>query len=268
MKYKKTIIIFGLLLILSILSFFIFYKVQESPENTLPKEFSMYSSINPLVLFRFKVEGEKAFVTSFELANDKSKEIFNDTDFLDMELMYAIELYGDKATEANITFTTINIWTTWDNKDYFQSDKYHLNISIVDNDFLQKVPETIKAELQLHKNYYLIGDEHNYRIVFKENGKLEFHIDTHETELCDEWQDCSTVTIEEETFTGGSEYVTYTLKDNELMIQGDDIHGYQGWIYAYDKCEILYNRIKCDYYNGFHSTIPKYVSTSYYEIRD
>lgn len=238
--------------------------------------FEIYVKINPLISFKFKLENDEVIVTDYKLENDKANEIFADIDFKNKTLMEAIELYGDKVSDTGISFNTIYIWTTWDNKEYFKSEKYNLDVTIVDDEEMKNIPQDTLPKLKYNERYYLIDDglnedaKHGFSITFKENGELEYHIDSEYTvHSCDDYDPgyCIDITFNDEMYNNQAKQHEYTLDGDFVTISGRDGEFYQGWYKAYDKCEILFNRIKCDNYNAYHGTEATYQYTRYYELK-
>ncbi len=245
-------------------------KIKENEKEKKPSSSELYLKINPLVWFNFKVEDDTVTVTDYKLENDKAQEIFKDTDFKNMDLMDAIELYGDKVVESGIEFTTIYVWTTWNNKEYFKSEKYNLDVTILNQEELKDVPQDILPELKYNERYYQVDDEHGYSIVFKENGVLEYHIDNEYTiRSCDEYEptDCFDLTFNDEMYANMASLHQYSLNGNLITITGKEGEFYQGWYKAYDQCEVQFNRIKCDNYNAYHGDVAEYQYTRYYELK-
>lgn len=238
--------------------------------------FEIYVKINPLISFSFKVQNDEVIVTDYKLENDKAREIFSDIDFKNKTLLEAIELYGDKVSEEKIDFTTIYIWTNWNNKDYFKSEKYNLDVIIVDDEEMKDVPQQTLSNLKYNERYYLVDDglsddaKHGFSITFKENGELEYHLDSNYTiEVCDQCEAdyCEDVEISDEMYINQSKLHEYTIDGNYATIGAKDGGFYHGWYKSYDKCEVLFNRIKCDNYNAYHGTEATYQYTRYYELK-
>lgn len=247
------------------------YLVLSNKTEKEPVVQEIYLKVNPLVLFNFTVENDIATVTDFKLENDKAREIFKETDFKGMNLIEAIELYGDKVTEKKIEFTKIYVWTTWDNKEYFKSEKYDLDVTVVDRETIKNIPQQTIPELKYNVKYYYTEEEHGYSITFKENGVLEYHLDETFTEhLCDDHDPdyCYDYTYKDENYADLTDKYQYRFDGDYIFIEGKEGVFYQGWWNAYDKCEVQFNRLKCDNYNSYHDLGPaQYTYTSYYEIR-
>jgi len=207
--------------------------------------------VNPLIKFEFKYTDDKAIINNFELINDKAREIFKEMDFINMDLNEAIDIYGDGLKKNEIIFSTINVFTNWDNKDYFKSKKYNINVEIVDTEFLEDIEENTSEELVLNKKYYKLENNFKYDyIVFKEDGKMEYSVDG--------------VVFE----TDSDVYPHhYTLEDDSVMLRGNEMRGYFGWIFSHDECKILYEKIACDYYLDTNYDLKEeFIRTEYYEI--
>lgn len=246
-------------------------KQKKKEKENIQSSGDIYIKINPLVWFNFKVQDDTVTVTDYKLENDKAREIFKEVDFKNLDLMKAIELYGDKVSENGIEFTTIYVWTTWNNKEYFKSKKYNLDVTVVDEEKLKDIPQDSLPTLKYNKKYYQVDDEHGYNIVFKENGVLEYHIDNEYTvHQCDEYEptDCYDLTFNDEMYMNMAQLHQYSLDGNIITISGKDGEFYQGWHMAYDKCEVQFNRIKCDNYNAYHGNVAEYQYTKYYELRN
>lgn len=134
---------------------------------------------------------------------------------------------------------------------------------------------------QMNKKYYQVGNEYDYSMTFKEDGKIEYHVIEHKETFCDdigcsldgqfEENDpscCDEYTINDETYTYSTENNFYKLDGNKIIITAKEGEFYQGWYYSYDECLILPNGLKCDNYNAYHGNEPLYAYTEYYELRD
>lgn len=243
-------------------------KVEERKEEK-PTVFELYAKVNPLVKFTFETT-EIPKVTEFDLVNDKAKEIFENVDFKEMELMKAIELYGTMLKTAKIEFETITIFTTWENTEYFKSDLYRLKVEKKDN--LDNIEGLTKPQLLYNQKYYNIDDtEHEFNITFKEGGVLEYHIkEPYTQESCDQCipDECTTITIDDEMYANKASIEMYYMDGEYVMITGKPGEYYTGWYKAYDKCTIGYRSIQCDYYNAYHGTVAEKQYSTYYEIRN
>lgn len=268
---KKGIIISIVLVVVIIVGVFLIMTRQNNNQgNKDDITYEMYLKVNPLVLFDFKVENEEAVVTDFKLDNDKARELFVNIDFKGMNLITAIEIYGDKLKESKIEFTNIYIWTTWDNKQYFENSKYKLDVTIVKSEEIQNVPQNTIPKLQYDTKYYKVLDEHGFNIVFKENGVLEYHVDTpYSQKVCDEFvpSACFDFTFDDNYYKEEASSNMYVIEGDTVTLKAKEGEDYWGWTNSYAKCEILFNRIKCDVYNGFHDSNASYVRTEYYEIK-
>lgn len=263
---------------LLVLLFIILCTVGCSKKEAVPEKtsFEIYLKINPLISFQFKVQKDEVIVTDFKLENDKARKIFGDIDFKNKTLLEAIELYGDKVSEEKIDFTTIYVWTNWDNKEYFKSEKYNLDVTVVSDEEMKDVPQKTLSNLKLNERYYLVGDEsnddvkHGFSITFKENGELEYHLDSEYTvRSCDQCipDECTDITVSDEMYSNEAKEYQYTIDGDFVTIGAKDGEFYHGWYKSYDKCEILFNRIKCDNYNAYHGTEATYQYTMYYELK-
>ena len=264
MKKIWTLIILFVVILGGIGSYFLFFNKGGQKEVL----YDVHLKVNPLVTFKSKVVEDKHIVVSYTLVNDKAREIFSGVDFNNMELILAIELYGDKVKESKIEFTNIYLWTSIVDKDYFKSDKYNINYNLIDENFGDVFDKT-KNELKYNTKYYLIDDEHGYNMMFKEDGVIEYHVDKAYTEeICDEFDDsyCFDYTFDDKYYSNVSKLHQYRIDGNYVIIEAKDGEFYNGWHMSYDKCEIMFNRLKCDNYNAYHSNTPKYQYTVYYEV--
>lgn len=255
MKKKKTLGIVAItLMILGVsIIFLVANKYSKKPSET-KTTYEIAFKVNPLIKFKFTYEDEKAIITNFELINDKAKELFSGVDFISMEVNAAIELYGNKLSEAEIMFNTINIFTDWNNIEYFKSEKYNINTEVVDTKFLEDIFNNTKNELVLNKKYYSLNDESNYKyIIFKENGKMAYKVSGFEGEM----------------ETDSDIYPHhYSQNKDSITLEGSEDRGYFGWIFSHEECTILYNMISCDYYLDTNYDLKEeFIKTEYYEIR-
>lgn len=255
MKNKTVLTIVAIIIIfLGIcITFWLINKYSNKPKEEKNTTYEVAFKVNPLVKFKFTYENDEAIINNAELTNDKAKEIFAEVDFISMKLNDAIILYGDKLSESEIVFNTINIFTNWDNKDYFKAEKYNINVEVVDTKYLQDIFNNTKNELVLNKKYYSLNDKSNYKyIIFKENGKMAYKVSGYE-----------------EMETDSDIYPHhYTLNENGLALKGNEERGYFGWIFSHEECTILYNMIACDYYLDTNYDLKEeFIKTEYYEIR-
>jgi len=176
-----------------------------------------------------------------------------------MELIKAIELYGTMLKTAKIEFEIINIFTTWENTDYFQSDLYRLKVEKVDS--LENIEEITKPQLLYNQKYYNIDDkEHDFNITFKEGGILEYYIKEPYTEkFCDQCipDKCIEQTVNDEMYANKADKEMYYIDGEYVIIIGKPEEYYTGWK-AYDKCTVGYQSIRCDYYNAYQGTVAEY----------
>lgn len=258
-KKKEIISFIVTTIMLLILTIFISIYIldqdkKNKPDKSEPEEivYELSFKVNPLINFTFSVNNDSAIIKSFNLVNDQAKEIFTGTDFTDMEINEALDLYGDKLEESGIVFTIINVWTTWNNKDYFKSDKYNVNVNTVNKNFIENIESNTSDTLVLNKKYYSLNKNSKYDyIIFKDNGNMEYSID------------------EEIFMTEEEKNYYYTSIDNKLTISSKDENGYFKDPLSYDECQILYSRLKCDYYKDINNDNQvDYVSTEYFEVRN
>lgn len=259
---KIFILVASVVVLLGSILAFVFLKGED-------KIYEVHVKINPLITFKSKNVDDKYIVVDYTLVNDKAKEIFSAIDFKDMELILAIELYGEEVRNAKIEFNNIYLWTTIDDKDYFKSDKFDIKYNLIDDNF-GDIFDNTKNELLYDTKYYLVDDKYGYNIIFKENGVIEYHVDKSYTEkICDEFDDsnCFDYTVDDKMYADVAKTHQYRIDGNYVIVEAKDGEFYNGWYMSYDKCEIMFNRLKCDNYNAYHSNTPKYQYTVYYEVR-
>jgi len=141
----------------------------------------------------------------------------------------------------------------------------------VDNETIKNIPQETIPNLKYNTKYYDTENKYGFSITFKENGILEYHLDTPHTEhFCDDHdQDyCYDSEFTDEGYADLTNKYQYRLDGDYIIIEGREGIYYQGWWNAYDKCEVQFNRLKCDHYNSYHDLGPaQYIYTTYYEIR-
>lgn len=258
MKKKRVLEIVSIILItLGVSIIFLSvnkYSYKPNEQKNDKPTYEVAFKVNPLIKFKFTYVNNKAIINDFELINDKAKEIFSNENFTSMELNDAIELYGRKLSEAEIIFNTINIFTDWNKIEYFKSEKYNINVEVVDTKFLEDIFNNTKNELVLNKKYYSLNDESNYKyIIFKENGKMAYKVSGFEGEM----------------ETDSDIYPHhYSQNKDSITLEGSEDRGYFGWIFSHEECTILYNMISCDYYLDTNYDLKEeFIKTEYYEIR-
>ena len=134
---KILFIILGFLILLLIaLGLFFINKDNNDKNNNLEnrklieKTYTMYVKINPLIRLEFKEtfyecindKGEKEVCSSveeevinYELVNNDAKEIYYNTDLLGKNILDALVVLCDTATDNDIFFTDFKIITDWEN---------------------------------------------------------------------------------------------------------------------------------------------------------
>lgn len=265
MKKKLLLVVLFLLVLFGVVGYFVF---RDSDGILNANIYELHLKVNSLVTFKFKKNNDNYVITDFVLVDDKAKEIFSSVDFIGMDLISAIDFYGDKVASSKIVFSNIYVFTNFDNVEYFKSDKYNLKVKIIDDDFKGILDET-KAVLKYNTKYYLMGDKHGYSITFLDDGVLEYHVDNEYSEkICDEFDssNCYDLVYNDAMYADIASTHQYRLDGNYVIIEGKDGVFYNGWYYSYDKCEIMFNKIKCDNYNAYHGTVAQYQYTHYYEI--
>ncbi len=250
-KFIISVIFISLVFIISLTSIKLFNNNTKVTDKNLNEEitYDLVFKVNPLVTFTFSINDDKAIIKSFNLSNDEAIRIFKDIDFIGLDINEAIDLYGDKLEENEILFTIINVWTTWDKKDYIKSTKYNLSINTVDNNFIKNIKSNTDNALVYNKKYYSFNKKSKYDyIIFNDNGNMEYSVDNEvlKTELENNYY--------------------YTILDSKLKITSKDDNYFDN-IGSYDECEILYNRLKCDYYEFIDNNF-QLVSTEYFEARN
>ena len=262
MQKVKTISLVVIPLIVLILVCFLYAKTQDKVSMV----YQAYVKLDSLILFNFD-DTNNPLITSYSLEDENDLKLFSNINFNGMSLEMAIEEYLKIEKNNGVTLNNVYIWTNWDNENYFNGKNYKLNI--LDDKTLDKVLEITKPKLLYNHKYYKVGDEHNYNIVIKEDGSLEYHVDEYTTTICDEYIDdsCFEATIDDEYYKDASNSHTYSLSDGIITIKYKKDKDYFGWVYSYDECEIMYNALKCNYYNGYHEPNPVYRHTVYYELK-
>ncbi len=257
MKNKNVLSVMAvILIILGVgLIFLVATKNNEKNENKKTDEivYEIAFKVNPLIKFEFSYKDDEAIVNNYTLVNDKAKQIFAEINFENMELNAALSLYGDTLVEKKIQFNTIYVITNFDKTDYFKSEKYKIKVDVVDKTYLDAIENNTKEELVFNKKYYKTEENFKYDyILFKEKGKMEYSVDDFVYE------------------TDSDVYPhSYSLEDDKLILKGNEMRGYFGWIFSHDECRILYNRIECDYYwDTNYDLKEEFIRTEYYEIID
>lgn len=265
MKQLKTVLLLIVPIIIVILGCLLYIKLQESPYKKI-KTYKLYAKLDSLILFDFENK-ENPLVTNYSFENENDLKTFSDVNFVGMDLKTAIEKYLEIERSNGVTLTNVYLWTNWDNTIYFKDDNYKLNI--LDENTINQVSEITKPNLLYNQKYYKVGDEHNYNIIVKEDWSLEYHVDEYTATYCDEYMEdaCFDTTINDKYYESTAATHTYSLSEGKITIKPKENESYFGWVYAYDDCDIMYNALKCDYYNGYHSENPEYQHTVYYEIR-
>lgn len=264
MKKIKSILLIIIPIVVLVISCFIFVKLQDTEKE--PKTYQLYAKLDSLVLFEFQ-DTNDPLVVDYEIKKEDDKKLFDEVNFSGMSLKTALEKYLEVEGKRGVTLTKVYLWTNWDNQNYFEKDNYKLNI--VNDEALSNVLEETKPKLLYNQAYYKVGDKHNYNMVIKDNWSLEYHVDEYTDTFCDEYMDnsCFEATINDDYYEYAENANTYSLSENKITLKAKENEAYFGWVYAYDECEIMYNALKCDYYNSNHTTTPVYQYTVYYEIR-
>lgn len=265
MKKVKTVFLLIIPVLVVITGCLIFMKLQDQTIKE-SKTYQLYAKLDSLILFSFE-DADNPLITNYEFQSEEDKSLFSEVNFTGISLKEAIDKYLEVEKKRGLTLTKVYLWTNWDNQNYFEGDNYKLNI--VDDKTLNNVPEETKPQLLYNQAYYKVGDKHNYNMVIKDNWSLEYHIDEYTDTFCDEYMDnsCFDATINDEYYEYAESVNTYSLSENKITLKARENESYFGWVYAYDECEIMYNALKCDYYNSNHTTTPVYQTTTYYEIR-
>lgn len=261
MKKIKNILLVIIPIIILVIGCLIFVQLQRAP-----KVYQLYVKLDSLMLLEFEV-GKEPTVVSSRIIDETDYTSLKEFNFTDLELETAINKYLEIEKENDVVLTNVYIWTDWNNQDYFKDNNYKLNI--LQTDDLVNISDIIKPQLIYNKKYYKVGDEHNYNIVIKDDWTLEYHVDEHSKTYCDEFMpdECFEFIMNDEYYASIAQDHTYSLSENRIIIQPKPDKAYFGWVYAYDQCEIMYNALKCDYYNGYHTNEPTYQHTVYYELK-
>lgn len=265
MKTIKRVLLIIIPILVLILSCFLFIKLQDEKVG-VSTNYQIYVNFDSLIWFSFDNK-ENPLVTNYKFTDEGESKQFSEFDFIGMNLNAAIEKYLELKRTSGVKLANVYLWTNWNNENYFEGKNYKLNI--VDDETINQVPEIIKPKLLYNQKYYKVEDDHNYNIVIKEDWSLEYHVDEYITTYCDEYMEdaCFEATINDQYYESTSKAHTYSLSEGKITIKAKENDTYFGWVYSYDECEIMYNSLKCDYYNGYHTNNPEYQHTVYYEIR-